>query len=583
MSNIYQLMNTAQWALHAQQLGMSVTAHNIANLNTPGYSRQTLILESSTPMDWAPGQLGTGVRAVAVKRIYDQFLGLQLQEELSQQGRVEAERRLYEQLESIFSLSEEAGLSADLQAFWDAWEDLSNHPEGHAERVAVREAGLQLARRLQVMYDDLKQLQDQMDESVRIAVEKVNELTEQIAGLNERIFRAEAAGQDANDVRDQRDQRIRELAELLDVRSWEEDGKVTVLGPGGRLLVSGLDAWRLRTEVDESGRVRVLWEEGTGRSADITQEITSGTLGGTMEMRDRVVLGHLETLDSLARELIWQVNAIHCAASGTSPWPELSSTVAVPDYDPLSGSPPLMESSLPFASRITAGEIHIWVYDGDPPVPGGRIEVMVDASTTLQDVADQINSDPDNGGRLTATVYADGTLTLSAANGAGFSVARDDSHLLAALGMGGFFGGSGAGSIEVAQGVRTTTDRIAAGRVDEDGGLTGTAGSLAPGDNRAALAVAALRNAPVLEGASLAEVYAAQVGELGLEASSAYRAAEYQEMVVQEVEDQLSSVSGVSVDEEMIRLMEYQWAYEAAARLIQSSREMIQAVLDLVR
>jgi flagellar hook-associated protein 1 FlgK len=97
------------------------------------------------------------------------------------------------------------------------------------------------------------------------------------------------------------------------------------------------------------------------------------------------------------------------------------------------------------------------------------------------------------------------------------------------------------------------------------------------------LAVAALRNAPVLEGASLAEVYAAQVGELGLEASSAYRAAEYQEMVVQEVEDQLSSVSGVSVDEEMIRLMEYQWAYEAAARLIQSSREMIQAVLDLVR
>jgi flagellar hook-associated protein 1 len=573
MAGIQTIFNIGQWALQAQQMGIAVTSHNVANVNTPGFSRQRLILEPARAETFRPGQIGTGVRAASIERVYDQFLGVQLRSEVSDQGSLESRVRGYGQLEALYSGLSDQDLASDLQAFWASWEDLSTHPEGDAERVGVRETGRRLVERIRGLAENLDDLAVQMDQSVSIALRQASDLAGQIADLNGEIERTENSGQNANDLRDMRDQALEELSGIVDVQTWEnEDGTVSVMGPGGVPLVSGIYRWSLATLETEPDRSSVVWEDGHGNQVDITSEIRSGSVGGYLQIRDEAIPRRLEALDGLARELIWGVNVGQATSVGAAPQTQASSAAPVPPGDAL------MSSDLPFASRIAPGEIHLWLYDGaEPPAALGRVEVSVDAGTTLQDVADQINADPDNGGRILATVDSDGILSLQGQGGARFAVTADDSNVMAAIGLGGFFSGSSAHDLDISEAVRTDAGVIGSGRA-EDGD-----GTMAPGDNRAVLDMVALRDAKVLNGSTLESAYATSVAELGLEASAAYRGGEYQDLVVAQLREQRSSVSGVSLDEEMMRLMEYQWAYEAAARLIQTGQEMLQTILDIKR
>lgn len=571
MASIHTILDIGQWSLHAQQMGIAVTSHNVANVNTQGYSRQRLILEPARPQNHRPGQLGGGVRPVAIERVYDNFLGIQLRNELSTQGSLGAQASYYKQLEAIYSGLSDSDLGAQFQTFWSAWEDLSLHPEGTTERVAVREAAVQLTSRISGLRDKLVGMRDQLNRSVEISLGRVNELTSSIAELNVEIMRAEASNQNANDFRDMRDKALDELSSLLNIQFWEgEKGELSVVGPGGMALVIDSYSWRLQTESQAEGIADVVWTDPQGNKVVITDKIRSGSIGGILRMRDQVVARELDRLDGIAGALIWNLNKALSTAAPISPFQELASHVKV---DP---NQPLMSSSIPFASKIQGGEIRIWLYDGSqPPVPLGSIEVTVDAATTLQDLADQINGDPDNAGRLDAVVEPNGTLSLAGTGGVRFAVSEDTSNALAALGMNGLFVGSASVDIAVAPDLIEDPTLLGSARIETDGTLN-------PGDNRATLEVLALRDASVLGNESLERAWASAVAGLGVEAAAAYRTSEYQDAVVGQLEEQKASTSGVNLDEEMVRLLEYQWAYQAAARLIQTAREMLDTVVSLV-
>lgn len=573
MSGINHILNVGQWALHAQQLGIQVTAHNIANINTQGYSRQRLLLETGRPMEWRPGQIGTGVRAQAVERVYDQFLGVQLNTAVSRKTWLDTMATAYEGVEAIFSSPSDTDLNLVLEAFWSAWEELAAHPETIPERLALREAGTELAERVNLVAEDLTDLQGKMNESVKITISQANDLIRQMADLNEQIQRVEVTGQRANDLRDLRQGKAEELAALLDIHTWEgDDGMLTVLAPGGAPLVMGIQAWLLDWEEDAPGHAQVLWSDGKGDSVQITGSVKGGSIGALLEMRDSRIPDLMEGLDRWSKTLIWEVNVRHVASVGIAPLTQQSSQVPVQADIPLAGS------DLSFASEIQPGELHLWIYDqSTPPEPLGRVEVTVDEATTLQDLADQINAAPDNGGMLLATVGPGGVLTIEGQGGMGFAVSRDDSHVLAAIGFHTFFSGSSASDISVAGPVLGEASLVGSGIPDDE------QGSMAPGDNRAALSMASLKDTRVVGGATLGECYSSMVSDLGVEARSTYRTKEYQGAVVQQIRDQQASVSGVNLDEEMIRLMQYQWAYEAAARLIQTGGEMFETVLGLLR
>ncbi len=573
MAGIQSVLDIGQWALHAQQLGMAVTAHNVANVNTQGYSRQRLILEPATPENYQPGQIGRGVRAASIERIYDRFLGIQLRGELSAKGSLQAQSSYYKQLESILSGLSDTDLGSELRAFWSAWEELSVHPEGTTERVAVREAAVQVSSRIRGLRDKLVGLQEQLNRSVRLSVDRVNELASQISELNLQIKRSEGSGQNANDLRDMRDKALDELASLMEVQYWETEDGFSVVGSGGVALVEGPNHWSLTTQTADTGLEQVFWQSPSGVLVPMTDKIRAGSIGGMLRLGQEVVSRELDRLQSLSQELIWSVNGQLATSSGKSPFTSLWGQAV---SDP---SRPLSDSGLSFGDRIRDGEIHIWLYDeGNPPTALGAIQVSVVAgSTSLQDLVDQIQSHPSNGGRLQASVSAEGKLILDASEGFGFAISQDTSNALAALELNTLFTGSGSQDIRVSEAVMQDARLIGAGRVqDADGTFT-------PGDNKAALDVLALRDAPLLDGESLERAWATAVSGLGVEASGAYRVADYQDQVVEQLEQQRSSTSGVNLDEEMIKLLEYQWAYQAAARLIQTGRDMMQSLIEMMR
>lgn len=582
MSGITHILNIGRMALYATQVGLSVTAHNIANVNTPGFSRQRLTLTTTTPHDERPGQIGTGVEASEIQRVYDQFIEVQLQGELADYQSLSTKTGIYEQLEIIFSGTEDSDLGADFHEFFSAWEDLAAHPEGTSERSAVLQAGRQLGVCFNDLYDNLLAIQEQLNDSVAIDVGRVNELTSQIAELNAKITRAEATGQEANDLRDSRTSYIEELSGLLDVQAWtNQDGMVNILAPGGNPLVLGSESWQLEVVNTMPNQSDVLWSDGTGNTFDITDRITSGSIGASLDLRDRVIPEKLAALDEMAKALIWEVNVIHSTSVSLSPLAEMNGQEKVADENVLlKDLTDLAGVTLAFADRIVAGELRIWAYDADG---NGLDEVVVSVdpdTMTLQDLADEINNAanyPLGAQLIEASIDSDGSFTLKGTGGAaGVAVKEDGSCALAALGVNTFFSGGSAQNADVADAISEDLTRIGSGRVDADG-------SIAPGDNTTALAMSALRDAAVVGGATLEGAYSTLVGDLGVEAAAVYRNLDYQSMVVEQLENQRSSISGVNLDEEMLNIMKYQWAYQAAARLIQQAQDMLYTVVDMVR
>ena len=134
MSDIYGVMSLAGQALMTQQQAISVTSHNIANVNTPGYSRQQLKMTTNTPSDSSVGMMGNGVSGETIERIYDRFLNAQITEENQALGRWDAQKDAVELVEMIFNEVEGSGLSDAMSEFWDAWQSLANNPAGTTER-----------------------------------------------------------------------------------------------------------------------------------------------------------------------------------------------------------------------------------------------------------------------------------------------------------------------------------------------------------------------------------------------------------------------------------------------------------------
>lgn len=317
MPDIYGILSIGKDALLTQQRGIDVTGQNIANVNTPGYSRQRVVMETKEPIDFFPGQIGTGVRATEVRRIYDRFIGMQLSAEQEQVGRWDARMTGLEKVEMLFDESGGYGLNKAMSEFWNAWQDVSDNPSGQAERVALQAKSQTLADQFRKLRKDLVEVQKDMDVSVAGTLEEINRLATQIAQLNQKIAQTEVGGQNANDLRDKRDGLITELSQKIDIESFENsNGKVTVLVAGGRPLVEEGFSWRLGTAPTPSGVRAVVWTDGEGNQVDITATIRGGKVKGWLEVRDHLIPRYLAQLDQLAAGLIAAVNAEHRTGYG---------------------------------------------------------------------------------------------------------------------------------------------------------------------------------------------------------------------------------------------------------------------------
>jgi flagellar hook-associated protein 1 FlgK len=322
-------LNLANRALVSQQLALDVTAHNIANANTDGFTRQAAEMQASVPFTVTgttrpqqAAQLGTGVDVVNIKRFRDGFLDLQFRSEQQVLGQWEATQSAIERLEQSLSEPSEEGLGAALSAFWNDWSALANNPESQAYRKALAEAALTLTTQMNNLHDAWETQQHDLDRQVGLRVKDINNLTTRIARLNDEIVRITGAGDQPNDLRDERDVLIDRLAKIINISYRESENGAVTVNIGGRTAVFSNQSFNLTVVKDSSdpdGFSQVAREDQFRLEQGDPLEpvsVTSGMLYGDLQARDSYIAKALDDLQLLGSTLITSVNERHALGFG---------------------------------------------------------------------------------------------------------------------------------------------------------------------------------------------------------------------------------------------------------------------------
>ncbi len=399
MAGLFDTLGTATRGLQVVQSGLATTGHNIANADTPGYTRQRAVIEASLPQMTGAGAIGTGVEQISVERILDRFVAERLVRETSRQATLDTQASIYRQLESVVSSQEGEGLAGDLTSFFDALDDLSNAiaPGQEAERAQLVAAGQSLVDSIRRTDGQLRELQRGADRSISSVLNEVNAISAEIAALNQKIAVAEVTAP-ANDLRDQRDQLVLALAEKVDIALvTDNQGMLSVRISGGLPLVDKDIAARLDAVVDpadpnpfDPSFVQVHYT-GAGSSFDATSLLRGGELGGLIEARDAVLGGAIRQLDAFAYTVAERFNAIHRGGLG------LVDGAAHDFFADLSGQPSVNDAARNFAlsadvdpsqggslGNIAAGSAANPVTGGPEAAPGDTtwVERLKDLRTT---------------------------------------------------------------------------------------------------------------------------------------------------------------------------------------------------------
>lgn len=280
-------------ALASFQRALDTTAHNIANANTEGYSRQRVDLVSRIPQYEGYGYVGTGVQTDGIRRLYDGFVENQVRGYTAASREMEVFHDYATRIDDVLA-DPDAGLSSALQDFFGAMQDLADDPTSTAARQAVIGSAQGLTDRFHSLGDWLKGVGDEVNIALQGSVDEVNRLTSGIADLNEQIVLAAGVAneQPPNDLLDQRDNLIRELSEQLSVTTYQQDdGSINVMVGNGQALVVGNNATRLTTYRDEGVQapLGIALEAGANGRVPVTDQLTGGRIGGLLGFRERML------------------------------------------------------------------------------------------------------------------------------------------------------------------------------------------------------------------------------------------------------------------------------------------------------
>jgi flagellar hook-associated protein 1 FlgK len=250
MPGVNSILDIGRLALFANQSALEVTGNNISNVNTPGYSRQTVRFEDGISIDFRPGQIGTGVQAKEVIRHFDEFIEEQYNDKSSDTNRYSALYGNLTSLDSLFNESITAGINDSLSTFWEKWQNLTNQPEDMSSREALIGSTQNFLNGLKNASDDIARMQSQMDDFISQEVDEVNDILDQIASLNLQINSHDVPGQNnTNGLYDQRATLVRSLAEKLDVNVIDNgSGDFTVLTKAGQVLVDKTEVYEIKFE-----------------------------------------------------------------------------------------------------------------------------------------------------------------------------------------------------------------------------------------------------------------------------------------------------------------------------------------------
>jgi flagellar hook-associated protein 1 len=308
MSSLNASLATALSGLNADQGALEATSNNVANINTPGYSREEPILVSSDPVVEDPLTFGTGVTLQSIESIRDPILESQIQQETQTQGQLNALVSALQQTQVNFTSNTGGDIGTAISNFFDSINQLATDPSDLSLRQGVLTAAGNLATSFNTTANQLTTQSTSLDDNVVSTVNQINQLTQQIAQLNGQISALQNAGETAGTFVDQRQQAIDQLSSLVDVSVIPSDNTLTLTTANGTALVAGQQSFQLSTQPNSSG-LQDIYSQGS----DITSTIVSGQLGGLLQARDQQIPAIQSQLDTLAAGLANAVNGVQTA------------------------------------------------------------------------------------------------------------------------------------------------------------------------------------------------------------------------------------------------------------------------------
>lgn len=304
MSSISAILSTAARALTTHQKAMAVTAHNISNADTPGYSRQRAQLGAAQPLVTPYGVVGTGVHITGIERARDSLLDATWRRENSAASLHGERTSQLSRLERALGEPSENGLLATVEVFWNAWSDLSVDPLSSAARAVLHERGQEVTDRFGQISAGLSELRSAGSDRLDALVSRVNELATHIADLNVRITRSEAAGGVAGDLRDSRDRLLDELSGLVAIQVVERERGDLGVYVDGQALVDG----SVSRSIERGTKDGATTIQFSGRSTPIAAP--GGAIGGVLKVLDTELASAQTALNEFAARLIAEVNRL---------------------------------------------------------------------------------------------------------------------------------------------------------------------------------------------------------------------------------------------------------------------------------
>lgn len=603
---------------HAQQI--NTAGHNISNADTEGYTRQRVQVKAFDPIyrpdltrAETPGQIGQGTAIEQITRLRDELLDQRIVAQENQESYWATREKYYVMLEQIYNEPNDVSVRMNMDRFWSAWQELSVFPDNQAARQAVVTRGESLTTSIHQRYASLSGIGTMLNGDIEATVRQVNDFANQIARINNEIVRSEAMGDNPNDLYDRRDLLVEKLGALVNITTDRRDADEFMVHIDGHMLVQGSVARNLdiRTTTDNNSYSEVVWKDTRNLA-----EISGGTLGALIELRDVDVRAEVQSLNTMTMHFTDLVNDVHKAGIGANGVTGLEFFTQHPFVTDVNGNydrngDGQLDTSYIFrftGANALHGQDKVGL-EGEMTFSGksGNVTVPYYATDTIDEVVNRIN---DSDGEVKAYLDRNNRLVLKATTASDrenpdFVIRHVEDSGMFLAGYAGILNDSGAagaydfaqadavnalvaeadfsvapvlnpaGYVAVNQAIRTDVLSVAAA-------MPTARGDVMAGDGRAAVEIAAIRNSQVMIGKdrTFDDYFANSVTNVGLKGEQAETNLLSQNKIMNDLRDLRDSISGVNIDEELADIIKFQHGYNAAAKFITVIDGMLDTIIN---
>ena len=609
MNNLFSSLQIAKRALSTQRLGLSVAGHNISNVNTPNYARQQPLVE--------PGVGGAGMAGVEItyiRRVQDRVVDERLRLNTQELAKWQTLSDRLSQIETFFSDLAGIGLSGALSDFWNSWQDLTVSPESESSRLVAVQRGVVLASRLQGMNAGMEESHIDLDAEINRKITETNEITTRIGKLNQEIISIELSGSQANDQRTLRDYQLAQLSELINFRTIERKGGSVQVFVDSLSLVEGVRVTELVAQLTADSNEGSTSTASTKILASNNEvAVSGGALAGLIEARDQHLPSMLTRMKTLSESLITQINKLHRLGYGldNSTGLEFFSGTSIDDItvnsellaDPkklgVSGevsAPGNNETALEIAQLQTSLTI------GATVIPDDRQTLTVESTDgwSKNDILGVVGSSDlngtgtwakilskDSGTQVTVELFQNPT-TKTFDKRFNFEQEDGSTTVLTNKVYKDFDGNymtidpNPTDGLDIDQLANLLADPETEAFPENKLFQQWDVGEVANSSVMTGLPQTFTSNEVFTEGTqTFNDYFAIMFSFIGTQSQQAQRNSDNNELLVQQLTDYREKVSGVSLDEEMANLIQFQRAFEASARYIRIVDEMLATLMNM--